>query len=121
MIQLTVVGYLGKDAEVKTVGDNKVINFSVAHTETYKDKNGEKQSKTSWVDCSQWVKSDAVAKYLTKGKPVAVSGEPSARAYKAADGEAKSSLCLRVEELQLIGGTTEKEPGEEEPKDDLPF
>jgi len=57
MIELTIIGHLGQNAEVKHVenaGNKKVINFSVAHTEKWKDKENVSQSRTIWVECAYW-------------------------------------------------------------------
>ena len=79
MIKLQVIGNLGKDCVVNTVNGKNVINFTVAHTEKYKDSQGNQQEKTTWVDCAYWTDRTAIAQYLTKGKQVFVEGQPEAR------------------------------------------
>ena len=51
MIKMQVIGHLGKDCIVNTVNGKNVINFTVAHTEKYRDSQGNNQEKTTWVDC----------------------------------------------------------------------
>ncbi len=104
MIKMQVIGNLGKDCVVNTVNGKNVINFTVAHTEKYKDSQGNQQEKTTWVDCAYWVDRTAVAQYLTKGKQVYVEGQPEARSFQRNDGTPGSSLSLRVREVQLLGG-----------------
>lgn len=104
MFKLQVIGNLGKDATVNDVNGKKVINFTVAHTDKYTDKNGQKQEKTSWIDCALWANSDKLAPYLTKGTQVFVEGEPSARGYKKQDDSIGASLSVRVLEVKLLGG-----------------
>lgn len=104
MIKMQVIGNLGKDCVVNTVNGKNVINFTVAHTEKYKDSQGNQQEKTTWVDCAYWTDRTAVAQYLTKGKQVYVEGQPEARSFQRNDGTPGSSLSLRVREIQLLGG-----------------
>lgn len=130
-LKTIAVGILGKDATVNKVGDSSVINFSIAHTERFTSK-GEKKEKTTWIECSYWVKETKVAQYLTKGSSVWVEGLPEAKAYKSNDGSAKASLCLNVGRLEFVGGkssgskategsTSKQEDAQDEPASDLPF
>ncbi len=104
MIKMQVIGNLGKDCVVNTVNGKNVINFTVAHTEKYKDSQGNNQEKTTWVDCAYWTDRTAVSQYLTKGKQVFVEGQPEVRSFTRQDGTAGASLSLRVREVQLLGG-----------------
>ncbi|HET9746536.1 MAG TPA: single-stranded DNA-binding protein [Chitinophagaceae bacterium] len=104
MIKLQVIGHLGKDCVVNTVNGKNVINFTVAHTERYRDAQGNNQEKTTWVDCAYWSDKTAISPYLTKGKQVYVEGTPEARSFQRNDGTPGSSLSLRVREIQLLGG-----------------
>src|SRR6187455_2620251 len=104
MIKMQVIGNLGKDCVVNTVNGKNVINFTVAHTEKYKDSQGNNQEKTTWVDCAYWTDRTAVAPYLQKGQQVYVEGTPEARSFQRHDGTPGSCLSLRVREIQLLGG-----------------
>lgn len=104
MLKLQAIGHLGKDAEVKQVGEKTVINFSVAHTEKV---NGE--SKTIWVECAKWGDKTAVAQYLKKGTQVFVEGTPEVRTWEK-DGKGGASLKLFVTNLQLLGNANREEP-----------
>jgi single-strand DNA-binding protein len=107
MIKMQVIGNLGKDCVVNTVNGKNVINFTVAHTEKYKDSQGNQQEKTTWVDCAYWTDRTAVATYLTKGKQIYAEGQPEVRSFTRQDGTAGASLSLRVREVQLLGGKGE--------------
>jgi single-strand DNA-binding protein len=111
MIKLQVIGHLGRDAVVKEVGDTKVINFSVAHTESFKNKSGEKTERTVWVECAKWGDNTAVAAYLLKGTQVFAEGTPEVRTFEKNDGGTGASLVLRVIGLSLLGGGKQKEAG----------
>jgi single-strand DNA-binding protein len=106
MIKMTVIGNLGRDAEVKDVNGKKVIEFSVAHSEKYTDRSGQQQERTTWVRCNYWRDGDrvGVADYLKKGKQVYVEGTPSVAAYTTKENQPGASLDLRVLSLELIGG-----------------
>jgi len=138
MIKLQVIGNLGKDAQVNNVNGKTVINFNVAHTERFKDAQGNQKDRTTWVDCSYWTDRTAVAPYLKKGTQVYVEGTPDVRSYTTADGRQGASLTLRIASVQLLGakssgGSADASPapgtsyapsnggGEESPVDDLPF
>ena len=137
MIKLQIIGNLGKDCVVNTVNGKNVINFTVAHTEKYKDSQGNQQEKTTWVDCAYWTDRTGISPYLTKGKQVFVEGQPEVRTFTRQDGTSGASLSLRVREVQLLGGrgdggsatapsgastSSVSSPADiTEPVDDLPF
>lgn len=108
---MQVIGRLGKDCVVNTVNGKNVMNFTVAHSEKYKDSQGTLQEKTIWVDCAYWSDRTAVAQYLTKGTQVFVEGQPEARSFQRNDGTPGSSLSLRVREVQLLGSKNESSGG----------
>lgn len=103
MIKLTAIGYLGKDANVNTVNGKNVINFTVAHTEKYKDSQGAQVDKTIWVDCAYWSDRVAIAPYLKKGTLVYVEGAPDVRTYTTNDGRNGATLTLKISSIQLVG------------------
>ena len=118
--QVTIAGHLGRDAKIKTVGDYKVTEFSVAVSPP-------KTDSPMWFDCSMWGKQgEAVAEYLTKGKAVLVMGRLATRDYIKKDETAGYSLEINVDQLQLLG-----DPGKAQepapaakpptPEDDIPF
>ena len=136
MIKLQVIGNLGKDAVLNNVNGKSVINFTVAHTERFKDAQGVQKDKTTWVDCAYWTDRTGIAPYLKKGTSVYVQGTPDVRTYTTADGRNGATLSLRTLSIQLLGGrpneggsaqpenstsTTIGNSGSSEPLDDLPF
>ena len=107
MIKMQVIGRLGKDCVVNTENGKNVINFTVAHSEKYRDSQGTNQEKTIWVDCAYWTDRTAVSPYLVKGTQVFVEGSPEVRTFTRQDGTAGASLSLRVREVQLLGGKSD--------------
>lgn len=93
MIQMFLVGRLGKDAEVKNLQGGSVINFSTAVDIGY----GEKK-ETLWVDCAKWGEKTGIAQYLKKGTKVAITGEPGLRKW-----EGGATMTLRVSNIELLG------------------
>ena len=142
MIKLQIVGNLGADCIQKEVNGKSVINFNVAHTEKFKDAQGNLKERTTWVNCAYWTDRTAVAQYLKKGKQVYAEGSPEADAYTNKENQPAATLRMRVQNLQLLGGGTDGDqngssspsgynqsqpatrnsPAEiAEPADDLPF
>jgi single-strand DNA-binding protein len=111
MIKMQVIGRLGKDCTVNTVNGKNVINFTVAHSEKYRDSQGNNQEKTTWVDCAYWTDRTAIAPYLQKGTQVFVEGSPEVRSFTRNDGTAGASLSLRVREVQLLGSKGDNNTG----------
>ncbi|WP_126973530.1 single-stranded DNA-binding protein [Gynurincola endophyticus] len=103
MIKLQVIGNLGKDCVTNNVNGRSVINFSVAHTERFKNAQGQVQDRTIWVECAYWTDRTAIAPYLRRGTQVYVEGQPEVRTYPKNDGSTGASLTLRVTSVQLLG------------------
>ena len=111
MIKLQVIGNLGKDCIVKDVNGKTVINFSVAHSERFKDSQGIQKERTTWVECAYWTDKTAVAPYLTKGTKVYAEGTPEADGYTNKEGQPAATLRMRVVNLQLLGGNSGENQG----------
>jgi len=144
MIKLQIIGNLGKDCIVKEVNGKNVINFSVAHTEKFKDSAGNQRERTTWVECAFWTDRTAIAPYLQKGQLVFAEGTPDVDGYLNKENQAAATLRMRVRDIQLLGGKSDgggsndnmqnqnigtssspqniqRQPQVEEPADDLPF
>ena len=93
-------GNIGNDAETRHIPSGEaVVGFNVAVKSGYGDK-----AVTTWVRCAIWGKrGEAVAPYLLKGQLVGVSGELSAREWQNKDGQTKTSIEVRVNDVQLLG------------------
>src|ERR1700712_4614574 len=107
MIKLQIIGNLGADCIQKEINGKTVINFNVAHTEKFKDAQGNVKEKTTWVNCAYWTDRTAVAQYLTKGRTVYAEGSPEVESYTSKDGQPAATLRMRVLTVQLLGGNTE--------------
>lgn len=103
--ELTIVGNLGADPEMRYTQDGKpVTGFSVAVNRTWKNAQGQKQDETTWFRVSAWDKlAEICAQYLHKGSQVLVVGEVKGRAYKNNQGEPAMSLEVRANTVRFIG------------------
>ena len=130
---MNIIGRLTRDAEVRTTSQEKqVVNFSIAINDSYRNKLGERIEQTSYFDCSYWI-SPNVAKILTKGALVELTGRVSTRAWTANDGELRASLNFHTATIKLHGGgkktdnildisnQEKRKITEQETVDDLPF
>lgn len=122
--QITVLGRLGKDPELKELTDTSVAKFSLA-ADSYKNK---EEKHTEWFHVVVWGKTAiAVAQYLKKGSPVLVAGEMRTRSYNDKSGETKyiTELIANPNGVKFVGGTgekTEKPKKQAEPDpDEIPF
>lgn len=105
MQKIEIIGRIGTDATINEANSgNTVINFNAAVSEKWKDKQGNKQEKTTWYRCSWWINNTVIAKYLTKGTQVYVLGTPNANAYTNNSGEIVVQEGINVRTLELLGG-----------------
>lgn len=110
MLKLQLIGNLGKDAEVRSVNGRFVINFTVAVSESYTNKEGTKIENTTWIECAIWKnegQGTKIADFLKKGTKVYVSGAPEVNAYLDKDNKAAASQKLRVQDIELLGSKSE--------------
>ena len=117
MIKLQVIGHLGQDATVNNVNGKTVINFSVAHSEKFKNKEGAEVNKSVWVSCAYWTEKTNVSSYLKKGTQIYAEGVPEAKTYRnQTTNEIVPQLSLRVTNIQLLSNkSTQQENNDFEP------
>lgn len=94
-------GTLGGDAEVRQTEIGPIVSFSIAVSSNFKDKNGEWQEKTEWTRCTMF-KGEGLAKYLTKGTKVFISGVPKFKAYTNKLGEPAVMPEIAVNTLDFV-------------------
>lgn len=106
MMNISLIGRVGADAEVKDLGNNQVINFNVAVSESF-TKNGQKETKTTWFQIQKWGNNTAVAQYIKKGNQIYVSGKPANRAFLGSDGTAQIANGINAFEIELLGSAND--------------
>jgi single-strand DNA-binding protein len=108
MNSITIVGGLGRDAELKYLNNgDPICNFSVADSQG-RDKG------TIWWNCTLFGKrAEALSQYLTKGQSVTVVGTITEREWQDKEGAKRKSMDVRVSEIALQGGRKDAEQQEE--------
>ena len=98
-------GNLGNDCEQRyTQSGDSVVSFSVGVKSGFGDK-----ASTTWAKCAMFGKrGEAVAPYLKKGTLVGVVGEVNNREYQDKEGQKRYSLDVRVNDLTLLGGKSDR-------------
>ena len=104
--KVILVGNLGRDAELRyTPGGAAVATLSMATTEIWNDKSGQRQEKTEWHRVVLWGKSaESLAEYLTKGKQIYVEGRLQTRQWDDKDGNKRYTTEIRGDRVVLLGG-----------------
>ena len=135
--KVILVGNLGRDAEMRfTPGGQAVTKFSVATTEVWTDKSGQRQERTEWHNIDLWGKqAETLSQYLVKGKQVYLEGRLQTDEYTDKEGQKRKTTRVRCDRVVLLGGGPrgggiEREPVHsgvpahepvDVPEDDIPF
>ncbi len=121
MNRVFLVGNLGSKPELKQLqGGNAVANFSVATNKKWTDKDGQVQTKTEWHRIVVWGKqSENCAKYLDKGRMVAVEGELQTRQWEK-DGQKHYTTEINAQSVQFLGGNGGAQAGGSETQASAP-
>ena len=108
---LPIIGHLGRDPEMRFTPSGKpVTNFSVAVNRQYTGGNGETVKETYWFKCTAWDKQAEICnQYLQKGRAVFVEGILQSRSWETGDGQKRSTIDVRAERIQFLGGGSKAE------------
>ncbi|MFH1223596.1 MAG: single-stranded DNA-binding protein [Pseudomonadota bacterium] len=108
--KVIIVGRLGKDPEVRyTTGSQAVANFSVATSENWTDKSGQKQERTEWHRVVVWGRLAELCKdYLKKGKQVYIDGKLQTRNWDDKEGKKHYVTEIIANTIQFLGSASEK-------------
>ncbi|WP_350292665.1 single-stranded DNA-binding protein [uncultured Croceitalea sp.] len=107
--KVQLIGNVGNEPEI-TILENgkKVIRFSLATNETYKNAKGEKIQSTDWHNMVAWNKTaEIIEMYAAKGKEIAVEGKLTTRSYETKEGEKKYITEVIINEVLLLGNKNE--------------
>jgi single-strand DNA-binding protein len=126
--KVILVGNLGKDPEVRYLDNGvAVANFSLATTENYKNKQGERVSQTEWHNIVLWRGLAEVAeKYLKKGSSIYIEGKIKNRKWEDKDGNTRYNTEILGDNMTMLGTKpsteeTSLKTNTQETNDDLPF
>ena len=122
--KVILIGNLGRDPETRYLPNgDAVTNISVATTDTWKDKAGEKQEKTEWHRVTLYRRlAEIAAEYLKKGSQVYLEGRIEYREYEK-DGQKRYSTDIVASEMKMLGSRQGGgDPGDRDPgmSDDRP-
>ncbi|MGD0710608.1 MAG: single-stranded DNA-binding protein [Bacteroidales bacterium] len=131
--KVILIGNLGKDPEVRSLENGtKVASFSLATTESYKNKEGQKVDQTEWHNIVMWRGLAEVAeKYLKKGGQIYLEGKIRSRSWDDKEGNKRYTTEIIADTFTMLGSKREETPqATKEPEtppvapgqdDDLPF
>jgi single-strand DNA-binding protein len=133
--KVILIGNLGKDPEVKYLDSGvAVANFSLATTESYKNKEGERVSQTEWHNIVLWRGlAEITEKYLKKGNSVYIEGKIRSRKWEDKEGNTRYTTEILADNMTMLGkkendfaekketNPEEESIPQEEKGDDLPF
>ncbi len=103
--KVILVGRLGKDPETRYMTNGEAVtNATLATSENWKDKNGEKQEKTEWHNLVFYRRLAEIAgEYLKKGSQVYVEGKLQTRKWQDKEGKDRYTTEIVVNEMQMLG------------------
>ena len=103
--KVILVGRLGRDPETRYIPNGEAItNFSLATDEQWRDRNGERQTRTEWHNVSLYGKLGEIAnQYLRKGSQVFVEGKIQSRKYTGKDGIERMAYNIIGNEMKMLG------------------
>ena len=130
--KVILIGNLGKDPEVRYLDNGvAVANFSLATTENYKNKSGERVSQTEWHNVVLWRGlAELAEKYLKKGASVYIEGKIKTRKWEDKEGNIRYNTEILADNMTMLGGKQYKEDSQSsapssvaigDKSDDLPF
>ncbi len=119
--KVILIGNLGKDPETRYMSSGEAVtNITLATTETWKDKNGEKQEKTEWHRVTFYRKLAEIAgEYLKKGRSVYVEGRLETRKWTDKNGVERYTTDIIATDMKMLGnrsgsGSFESSPDQED-------
>lgn len=131
--KVILIGHLGKDPDIQTFESGvKKASFSLATSEEYKDKDGNKVQQTEWHNVILWRGlADVAEKYLNKGNQVYIEGKIKTRSWDDKEGNKRYTTEIVVDNMTMLGGRKQQNGESPEPispeipdvegEDDLPF
>ncbi|WP_115437522.1 MULTISPECIES: single-stranded DNA-binding protein [Neisseria] len=111
--KVILIGRLGRDPEVRYMPNGEAVcNFSVATSETWNDRNGQRVERTEWHNITMYRKLAEIAgQYLKKGGLVYLEGKIQSRKYQGKDGIERTAYDIVANEMKMLGGRNENSGG----------
>ena len=110
--KVILIGYLGRDPEVRSMPNGEAVcNFSLATSESWKNKDGSKTERTEWHNITLYRKLAQIAEqYLKKGRLVCVEGKIQSRKYTDTTGIERTAYDIIANEMKMLGGKSDAAP-----------
>lgn len=123
MNKASLIGRLGKDPEIRYTGDGTpVCNFSIATSERYKTRDGEKVEKTEWHECVRFgTGAEALGQYLKKGSRVYVCGGIETKAWEDKDGVKHQKKIIKMTEWEFLDSKPATDQAAGAGDEDVPY
>ena len=104
--KVILIGRLGRDPEKRFMPNGEAVcNFSVATSEKYTDKNGQRQEATEWHNVTMYRKLAEIAgEYLKQGSQVYIEGKIKSRKYTDKNGVERTGYDIIANEMKMLGG-----------------
>lgn len=104
--KVILVGNLGRDPEVRYMPNGEAVaNFSIATTDNWKDKSGQRQERTEWHNIVMYRRLAEIAgEYLKKGRPVYIEGRLQTRKWQTKEGQDRYTTEIIADQMQMLGG-----------------
>lgn len=128
--KVILIGRLGREPETRFMPNGEAVcNFSVATSEKYTDKNGQRQEATEWHNVTMYRKLAEIAgQYLKQGSQVYIEGKIKSRKYTDKNGVERTAYDIIANEMKMLGGNAQTPAQKQQPaqaqddiSDDVPF
>lgn len=108
-----LIGNVGNIPELKTAGSSKVVNLSLATSETYTDAQGQKQTQTEWHSVNLWgALAETVAKYVKKGDRLYIGGSIKYRQWEK-DGVKHYATDIKADIMKMLSTSKKEESAQQ--------
>ena len=113
--KVLLIGSLGRDPEVRFMPNGEAVcNFSIATSENWKDKAGQKHDKTEWHNIVMYRKLAEIAgEYLKKGAPVYLEGKLQTRKWQTKEGQERYTTEIICDQMQMLGSKAQNNSGDD--------
>ena len=128
--KVILIGRLGQEPTIRYMPNGEAVcNFSVATSEKYTDKNGQRQEATEWHNVTMYRKLAEIAgQYLKQGSQVYIEGKIKSRKYTDKNGVERTAYDIIANEMKMLGGNAQTPAQKQQPaqaqddiSDDVPF
>lgn len=120
--RVILAGNLTRDPELKFTGSKvAVCSFGMAMNRKWRDKDGNSQDETCFVDCTAWAKTaETINSHMHKGKPILIEGRLRYEQWEGKDGQRRNKLSVTVESFSFVPDGQPREQSPRPPADPEP-